>query len=407
MSYPSWKRCWRKIKFQVCLVSHAPFPTIDYLTSSHLSDAVRDKIWETMQNLLQDSVTAPKTFGIALKLLSSGEKTLNIDRLTHIVSQLLKLDSGLEKIIAGQLKSFAKFPDFLQHSWIILSTIPEKVTTDNLERFIMLMSALPITTWEDCPLMVADLTFKFDYQKVRKALNSCWNRIMRAKLDLTTRRHALTLLLESLLVHIEKPILLTDFLMYSLDIGGPVSLLALQGVFTLIQEHNITYPDIYTKIYQLFDQDIFHTKYKARLFYLTDLFMSSTHLPEALVGAFVKRVSRLALGAPPQDIIISLYFIANLIIRHKGLKRLLNDTAPSQMLVDPYSMTELDPCKSNALESSLWEVEALTQHVLPTVSTTAKNILKAQQKIEYDLAQVLEVTETDVSILYCCLIAEQ
>ena len=211
----------------------------------------------------------------------------------------------------------------------------------------------------------------------------------------------LTLLLENFLMHIEKPILLTDFLMDSLDIGGPISLMALQGVFTLIQEHNITYPDIYTKIYTLFDPEIFHTKYKARLFYLTDLFLSSTHLPEALVGAFVKRVARLALSAPPQDVIISLQFISNLLIRHKGLKRLLNDPAMPQNVhnEDLYNMQEVDPTKSKALDSSLWEVEALTQHVLPNVSAIAKTVLKANAKTEYDLGQVLELNEGDVSKL--------
>lgn len=36
------------------------------------------------------------------------------------------------------------------------------------------------------------------------------------------------------------------------------------------------YPDIYGKLYTMFEPNIFHTKYKSRLFYLADIFLSST-----------------------------------------------------------------------------------------------------------------------------------
>jgi U3 small nucleolar RNA-associated protein 19 len=42
------------------------------------------------------------------------------------------------------------------------------------------------------------------------------------------------------------------------------------------------------------------------------------------VAAFAKRLARLTLVAPPQDIQIILMFIGNLILRHPGLKRLFN-----------------------------------------------------------------------------------
>lgn len=109
-----------------------------------------------------------------------------------------------------------------------------------------------------------------------------------------------------------------------------MSLLALQGVFTLIQKHNITYPNVYEKLYSMFEPEIFHTKYKARLFYLADIFLSSTHLPENLVAAFMKRLARLSLIAPPQDTVIMLQFIGNLLLRHLGLKRLICATQATE-----------------------------------------------------------------------------
>lgn len=130
-----------------------------------------------------------------------------------------------------------------------------------------------------------------------------------------THRQMLIVLLENVIKHLEKPILLIDFLMDSMDVGGPVSLLALQGIFILVKDYNLNYPNIYGKLYSMFEPEIFHTKYKSRLFYLADVFLTSTHLPEGLVAAFAKRLARLALVAPCEDIIIIMAFITNLIIR--------------------------------------------------------------------------------------------
>lgn len=40
-------------------------------------------------------------------------------------------------------------------------------------------------------------------------------------------------------VFLHRPLLLTDFLMNSYNVGGSISLLALNGVFSLIQNHNL------------------------------------------------------------------------------------------------------------------------------------------------------------------------
>lgn len=90
-----------------------------------------------------------------------------------------------------------------------------------------------------------------------------------------------------------------------------------------MQQHNITYPQLYTKLYNLYTPFVFHMRCKARLYRLTDTFLSSTHLPESLVASFIKRFARLCLFAPPPDIIILSKFIQNLIIRHPKLKRMI------------------------------------------------------------------------------------
>lgn len=100
-------------------------------------------------------------------------------------------------------------------------------------------------------------------------------------------------------------------------------MLALQGVFNLMQQQNISYPQIYKKLYNLFIPDIFNMKCKSRLYRLADIFLNSTHLSENLMASFVKRLSRLCLVSPAPDIIILGQFIQNLIIRHPRLKKLM------------------------------------------------------------------------------------
>lgn len=164
-------------------------------------------------------------------------------------------------------------------------------------------------------IFITDLTLNYDENVTRKVLNKIWSCIMQWEHTKATHKQVLILLLENVLKHLEKPLFLTDFLMDSLDLGGPVSVLALQGIFTLVRVHNLDYPDIYKKLYSMFEPEIFHTKYKARLFYLADLFLSSSHLPESLVAAFAKRLARLALIAPAEDIRIICMLVGNLILR--------------------------------------------------------------------------------------------
>ena len=57
-------------------------------------------------------------------------------------------------------------------------------------------------------------------------------------------------------------------------------MLALSGVFTLMVNYNLDYPDFYKKLYELFRVEVFHVKYRARFFHLANMFLSSTHILE-------------------------------------------------------------------------------------------------------------------------------
>ncbi|XP_037907931.1 nucleolar complex protein 4 homolog A-like [Hermetia illucens] len=334
----------------------------------------------------------------------SGQYYFPINRYRNILTKLLCAEHSNSHLI-DRFKEYAQYLDIVYHAWKLMPGLTPKCATvpndEFAQNYLELINAIPVTKelQEGKRLLCSDECVTdetFDYNATRKCINKAWNCVMLWQMKEQIHKHVLIILLERILPHLEKPVLLTDFLMDSLDLGGPIGLLALQGIFTLIQKHNITYPDIYEKLYSMFEPEIFHTKFKARLFYLADIFLSSTHLPENLVAAFVKRLARLSLVAPPQDIVIILQFIGNLILRHPGLKRLICHPSGGEVSRDPYIMDERDPTKSNALESSLWEVVALQNHVLPSVATAARFISQPLPATEWDLADVLEVKENDI-----------
>ena len=172
-------------------------------------------------------------------------------------------------------------------------------------------------------------------------------------------------------------------------------------------------------------------KHRARFFSLADAFLASGMVPAYTVGAFVKRLARLALGAPPAGALLALAFMHNLMRRHPATMQLLHRPprgglagaaaeaavapapAPQPLLPlpphvtgaasaqqqkqqqpaangtahagseqrdaakqpsgpvwqgqDVFDYSEPDPANSRALDSSLWELEALRQHANPQV----------------------------------------
>lgn len=170
-------------------------------------------------------------------------------------------------------------------------------------------------------------------------------------------------------------------------------------------------------------------KYRSRFFALADVFLASGMVPAYTAAAFVKRLARLALAAPPAGALLALAFAHNIVRRHPATMQLLHrpprgglagvaagaaaappppqpllplppevaaaqDQQPQQPAAangapaggqqqegqqagqqqgpawrgeDVYDFTEPDPAQSRALESSLWELEALRVHHNPQV----------------------------------------
>ena len=259
--------------------------------------------------------------------------------------------------------------------------------------------------------------------------------------------------------HLVKPNMLLDWLVDSLDAGGATGLLALNGLFTLITKHNLDYPAFYTRLYALLgsvvnsaDNDatitpsVLHMRYRSRFLRLLETFLSSTHLPAALVASFAKRLSRLALRSPPAAIVSIVPLIWTLLKRHPQCTRLIHrdfsssssetggplgvNASSDKGLVDkfsegpagvrdPYDATEPDPNKTRALESSLWELASLgaslaaaqnagrdvlgangmggQSHWLHSVTTLSRILAEPFRRERYDLEDFLDITYATVS----------
>ncbi|XP_011168513.1 nucleolar complex protein 4 homolog B [Solenopsis invicta] len=382
-----------------------------------------EEVWKKILASMEKNRSAIQLQALttAMKLMAEEGKALieprdnpgyhfPLHRLKPILMTLLSPEKDNTNLIS-RFQEITGYPDVLYYTWRCLPSLtpkrqPKEIYIKNL---LELIDKIPLPKEEEASEMSdnkellcgpqQDAAFTWDQSNVKRALNKVWACVMHWELTPQLHKQLLIVLLERVISHLEKPILLTDFLMDSLDANGPVGVLALQGVFILVTKHNLEYPNIFTKLYSMFEPEIFHTKYKARLFYLSDLFLSSTHLPEALVAAFAKRLARLTLVAPPEDILIILLFVGNLLLRHPGLKRLIDHPqggeAPSNASTgagDPFLMEERDPLLSNALHSSLWEIRALQWHILPSIATAARFIREPLPSVEYDMASALERT---------------
>ncbi|KAJ2946722.1 hypothetical protein O0L34_g12778 [Tuta absoluta] len=338
-------------------------------------------------------------------------------RLKSIFTALLDSEESMSAAIA-RFQEFTEYRDVQQYGLKVLSTLAyrKSPTTTYMQNYLELLDKLLVTeipTDKNRKLLPEDeelqekvlcgvedkAPFPYNPGVCRRYANRCWGFACQWPLLETpkTHRRALLLLVERLMPLLTKPHMATDMLADSLDAGGPISMLALQGVLELVRRHNIEYPELYDRLYAMFEPEMFATRYKRRLLHLADIFLSSTHLPESLVAAFAKRVSRLALVARPEDAVGLLQLVANMMLRHAPLKRMIcYEDTPAIMSNDPYVMEETCCVNSRALGSSLWEAAALTRHHARAVTQAAARVLSAPT----DRAQPLTLAAPTDSALF-------
>ncbi|KAL0959525.1 hypothetical protein HGRIS_011238 [Hohenbuehelia grisea] len=200
------------------------------------------------------------------------------------------------------------------------------------------------------------------------------------------------------LPHLTRPVLVMDWIGACVDYGGSIGLLAMNALFVLMKEYNLDYPSFYTHLYAFLDRDVLHLKYRARFFRMTELFLSSTHLPATILASFVKRLARLSLSAPPPAVVMIIPFTYNILKRHPALMVMIHRTSYGEgegddsSDTDPYSPTEPNPLLTRALDSSLWELVTHKEHYHSSVATLAKIFGEAFTKPGYAMEDFLDHT---------------
>ncbi|KAK4560900.1 Maturation and nuclear export of 40S ribosomal subunits interacting protein [Recurvomyces mirabilis] len=238
----------------------------------------------------------------------------------------------------------------------------------------------------------------------RKVAQEAWLSVFRSPLSRDTRKRILSIATTQILPWFAARVeMLADFLTDSFDQGGSLALLAMSSIFHLMTERNLDYPDFYTKLYSLLDEDVLHSKHRSRFFRLLDTFMSSTHLPATMVASFIKRLSSLSLHAPPGAIVWIVPWVYNMLKHHPACTFVLhrpyhpahtiyanNLDYNEQGINDTFDPLQPDPNITGAIDSSLWELETLQSHFHPNVATLAKIMGEQFTKREYSLEDFLD-----------------
>ena len=197
------------------------------------------------------------------------------------------------------------------------------------------------------------------------------------------------------------PRLLLDFLTSSLNAGGELSILSLKSLVILMHKHKLEYPHIYTKIYSLLRPEITHSEFFGDFLALFDLITTSTHLPQYVIASYVKRLARLTLRAPPHSTCPILVAMSNLLARHPNCSVMMHRPHREYPEGDPYSPTEQDPSKSNAIDSCLWELEPLKSHYSPQVCELVSKLFTPPLRgRERSLSQYLGSYQQSFEMLY-------
>ncbi|GAV84154.1 CBF domain-containing protein [Cephalotus follicularis] len=160
-------------------------------------------------------------------------------------------------------------------------------------------------------------------KKMKLKFTKAWISFLRLPLTSNVYKEVLVTLHQAVIPYLSNPIMLSDFLTRSYDIGGVVSVMALSSLFILMTQHGLQYPDFYEKLYELLLPSIFMAKHRANFFELLDSCLKSPLLPAYLATAFAKRLSRLELTTPPSGALIIVALIHNLLRRHPSINCLL------------------------------------------------------------------------------------
>ncbi|KAF4965062.1 hypothetical protein FSARC_7096 [Fusarium sarcochroum] len=373
---------------------------------------------KTLVEILKDEELAPTALTLCMRTLKAeGEFFYDKDEYTfpraflrEIVAALFESDN--EDVIKAYVEEFVEQYDDIRYytfnsvKYVVQQHSEGNVPPELFDRCFALLSAL------DGVPESADQLEDFYVPKPKKKAHplrnvnqhkkqgqEAWLALMTLVDEKEQQKKILNVISTVIAPWFTKPELLSDFLTNYYNAGGSMSLLALSGVFYLIEERNLDYPSFYSKLYSLLDRDILHSKHRSRFFRLLDKFLASTHLPAALVASFIKRLARLTLNAPPGALAVVTPWIYNLLKRHPTctfmVHREIQDPEVKKYVEehgaeDPFLPDETDPMNTQAIDSCLWELVQVQSHCHPNVATINKIISEQFTKQSYNIEDFLD-----------------
>lgn len=373
--------------------------------------------------MLQDEDAAMTALTLVMRLLKAEATYLNGNDEYNFPAKLFGeflealVDAGVEEEVRQEFieKFVDEYDDIRYYTFKTISKILSEpsVTEDKVQNIFDLLvgiDGIPGSSEEledfyvEAPKKKTHALYSLGQHK--KQAQEAWMSLMKRGLTKAQRKKVLEIMSTSIAPWFTKPELMADFLTDCYNTGGSMSLLALSGVFYLIQERNLDYPSFYTKLYSLLDADILHSKHRSRFFRLLDTFLASSHLPAVLVASFIKRLARLALYAPPAAIVAIVPWMYNILKKHPLCTFMIHRvprSAEEKALMesegarDPYLENERDPMETHAIDSCLWEIVQLQTHYHPNVATIAKIISEQFTKQYYNTEDFLDHSYQSVS----------
>lgn len=356
-----------------------------------------------------------QAFPLAMQLVREESSTsISSDPLgkgsffTQVAATVLKT-TECEATLGTLVQDYAQKFDDIRHALFgcisdILGQTQPDTTEAAISNCLTVMSQIDPPTAECTPTFYADHTNKAKPPKLsptthKKAAQKAWLSLLSRPLTNSQRKTLLNILTHRIVPWIINTEILMDFLSDAFSAGGSVSLLALSGLFHLMQTKNLDYPDFYTKLYSLLDDDLLYSKHRSRFFRLLNTFLSSTHLPAVMVASFIKKLSRLALHGPPAGIVAVVPWVYNMLKAHPTCTFMIHRVPRSASeredlethgLNDPFHASEPNPSNTNAIDSCLWELETLQSHYHPNVASLCRIISEQFTKASYNLEDFLD-----------------
>ncbi|CAL5430653.1 unnamed protein product [Camellia sinensis] len=187
-------------------------------------------------------------------------------------------------------------------------------------------------------------------KKMKLKFTKAWISFLRLPLPVDLYKEVLVTLHQAVIPYLSNPIMLCDFLTRSYDIGGVISVMALSSLYILMTQDGLEYPNFYEKLFALLVPSIFMAKHRAKFFELVGT------TPPAENGDGTSRDNSRVEDGETEDSCT------------KPEISTKPELSSKKSGIDHFNNEESNPVKTDAMRSSLWEIDTLCHHYCPPVS---------------------------------------